>query len=367
VQQGSCANWVAASFLFIGILGAPTPSAAVELVLDSDPPGLTATLDGTISLSGRTPLSAGALPPGGYELSVQGLGVADAKGRLKLLTGGKLEVRPWGGAIALALPPGFVHFHRNQARRGLLFLAGGTLSAIEIAAKNSDVNDASDDVAAATTAYNQAVSEEAISLASTALTVSNQALQDAEELRAEWAVYFALTWAGAALEAWKLTASPTLKSSKDGRYTLAVPKVSGGQAALWSALVPGSGQRYVGRYDKGNFFTLAVMGFGAGTLFAHEAFLKARLEQQQAQLLYDSAETTEEILSRGRTLLDAADNTNDKELVQWIMLGATGVSYLWNIIDAYSLGNESARLAPVNMAIVPTLDGAQAAFTWRLP
>jgi len=341
--------------------------ARADLVFESNPPGLQAKLEGAITLSGQTPLSAKQLPEGGYRLTLNGLGVATSKGRVKRLEGDEIELRPWAGAISLILPPGYVHLHNGEARRGLLFLAGGTLSAVETAVKAGDVSNAEDAVGAATQLYNEAVSEEAITLATAALTVAQQSKDDAEEMRNLWAGYFVLTWVGAALEAWKLTASPSLQTSSEGTYTLSVPEAGGWSAAWRSALVPGSGQRYVGRYDKGNVFTLAVMGLGAGTLFAHESFLDARRDQMKAQLLYDAAETEEEIAATGRALLNAAQTTNDRETLQWILLGATGAAYLWNIFDAYSLGNESAQLSPLNVGLVPTPDGAQAFLTWRLP
>jgi TM2 domain-containing membrane protein YozV len=147
---------------------------------------------------------------------------------------------------------------------------------------------------------------------------------------------------------------------------LKVPHAGGPPAALRSALVPGAGQRYVGRSGRGNLLLTSVMGLGAFTLVAHESYLGARRDQTDAQRRFIAA-TTEEDLNHWRAKLeDAANDADSKNTLQWAFVGLTAGAYIWNVVDAWFIGGRTGSEAPLDMSVVPRLDGVEASLTWRM-
>ena len=306
-------------------------------------------------------------PAGDYRLFVGRQGLATARGRVRCTGNDRLTASSWVGPIALFSPPGLAQFWREERWRGLEFLATGTVGGTELVRQEADRRDAVHDVERASVAYANAISEQEIATTRADLQAATERKQDTKELRSLWTGYLAAVWAGAALDAWLLSPEPTLHAQGEGRYLLGVPRAGAWQAGWRSFLVPGSGQQYLGRSWRGNLFSAGVMGLAAGTLSAHESFLHARRDQDDAQRRYDAAET-EADLERWRIALDrAANEASDRNVVRWSLVAATGGAYLWNVIDAMTLGHESAQESDVNYAVAPRRDGLVAVVTWRLP
>ena len=330
--------------------------------LDSYPPGAHVRVSGPVGLAGVTPLPLDDLPPGSYRLQAQGRGTALARGRL-VQESGAFAVVPSVSATAILLPPGIIHLQQDETGRGLLFLgaglAGGTMAVINEVSRS----DAEEDVDRAQQRYEDAVAEEDIVAARLDLESALDEADDEAEMRNLWAVYGGATWVGAAVEQWLLTPHATLDASSSA---LRIPRAGGPRAGLLSALVPGAGQRYVGRSSRGNLFTMGVMGLGAFTLVAHESYLDARRDQAEAQRHYDAA-TTEDDLDRWQNELeDAADTADSRNTLQWACAAVTAGVYLWNVFDAWFVGERAGSDRPLDMSVLPAPDGVQATLTWRM-
>jgi len=122
----------------------------------------------------------------------------------------------------------------------------------------------------------------------------------------------------------------------------------------------------VGRSGRGNAFTLATLGLGAMTLIAHESYLSARRDQGNAQRRYDTATTEEDLTRWQNELQDAADNTDSRNTLQWAFVGLTAGAYVWNVVDAWFIGERIGSEATMTMSVIPRVDGVEASLTWRM-
>jgi hypothetical protein len=255
----------------------------------------------------------------------------------------------------------------GESLRGLLLLSAAGVSGIQAVRMENAHADAVDAVAAALAAYDASVSEEEIVRSTARLRLARTKEDNEKELRGLWVSYFAATWIGSAVEALLLTPNPSVHLGSDGDYLLTVPTAGGWEAAVRSILVPGSGQRFLGRETKGNLFTAAVLTLGAGTLIAHESFLDARREQSAAQYDYDAARTDEELRRARRALDDAGGKTDDRNRTRWALFGAVVGAHVWNVVDAALDGSRSGEVPSLTWSVAPQGDGMQAGLTWRLP
>jgi hypothetical protein len=338
-----------------------------EIMLDSEPPGLFIRIEGSAKISGTAPIPLEDLSLGSYMIRSHGVGVAEGRARFRRVSEDDFRTKNWAGAYALLLPPGFLHFHRGEKFRGFLYFLAGATGAVGIVVKENDRRQADDLAQEAQEIYNQAVSPEAIAEAAILLSLANEAEAEEAQLRNLWALYLGIAWVGAGLEGWLLTPTPKVRPVGSNQYVLDVPAVNRWSAAMRSAIAPGAGQRYTGKYGKGNFYTAGFFLMGALTLIAQDNYLDAKRDQDRAQFRYNRSESQEEVDRNRRALFDAADNTNDWDTRRRIFLGATAVVYLWNIADAYSLGASQTVKRSMSWSVLPTPDGFRTALTWRLP
>jgi hypothetical protein len=341
-------------------------AGAAEPVLESRPPGAGVALDGAVSVSGTVPFGLADLPAGRYRLRVGGDGLAASVGRLTRGSGGLITVGRFTGPVSVILPPGFSQFHQGETGRGWVFLGGGLAGAAGLAYEQVRVGNADDDANRARQRYLNAVSTEEFTQARLNLLAIDDRRADERNLRTMWGIYTGVVWVGAALESWILTPHPGLTDRGGGHYVLDVPRAGGLGAAVRSALVPGAGQRYLGREGRGNRFAAAVLALGAGSIAAHDAFLTARRNQNDAQRRYDSAETEGEALRWRSRLEDEVDRTRNWDRVRWGVVGATVGVYIWNVVDAALEGGEAAPPSDVSFGLAPRRDGFRAGLTWRI-
>ncbi len=356
----------AAGAIVLALILWQSMSEAAGPVLESRPPGAGVTLKGPVSVSGTAPLELQELPPGRYRLRVRGDGLVASTGRLNRGAGGLVTVGSLAGPGSLLLPPGFSHFRLGETGRGWVFLAGGAAGAAGLVVQQVRLGDANDDADRGRVAYQNAVSAEDFTRARLDLLAINDRKADEEDLRNMWGAYAGAVWLGAALETWVLTPHPGLVDGGGGRYVLEVQRAGGLGAALRSVVVPGAGQRYLGREGAGNRFTAAVLALGAGSIVAHDAFLTARRDQNDAQRRYEAAETEREALQWRNRLGDEVDRTRNWNRVRWGMVGATVGVYIWNVFDAALEGNATASPSDMSWNLVPRRDGFRAGLTWRI-
>lgn len=333
------------SILTCAALGLSTPArAAGSSILSSDPPGIELAIRGPAGLSGLTPLDLEDLPAGEYEYRGRKSGVPAFRGRLVRSEDGITQKR-WAGPGTILLPPGVVHLDRGE-RRGWIFLGGAAASAWMAVSTQGEVSDAENARNRAGREYESAVSEKEIRESRFALETAEQRVSDRKAVRDLWAAYFGAAAVGSFVEAVILTPQPDLESQADGGYHFRSPAAGRLRNAVRSALVPGSGQRYMGKEKRANLFALGIGVAGAAAIVTHSKFLDARRDQADAQRRYLSAETEKEIETARDALEDAAGKTNDRETLQWSVMGAAGALYLWNLLDAWGTGG-GARPAPL--------------------
>ena len=349
-----------APWLLCGALLVPCAVRAADL--ESKPAGVHVKVSGRVGLAGVTPLPLDDLPPGDYRLEARGRGTALARGRL-IRESNTYAVMPSASMTALLLPPGILHLQQHETGRGLMFLGGGLAGATMAVINEVSRSDAKEDLDLAQERYNLAVTEDEITAARLEVEHARDETNDEAEMRNLWALYGGAVWVGAAVEQWLLTPHATLDAKSDAIH---VPSAGGAPAALRSLFVPGSGQRYVGRSGRGNAFTLGVMGMSALTLIAHESYLSGRRDQADAQRQYDAATTEEDLAHWQHELQDAADTADSRNTLQWAFVGITAGAYLWNVVDAWFIGERIGSEAHLDMSVLPRLDGVQASLTWRM-
>ena len=137
-------------------------------------------------------------------------------------------------------------------------------------------------------------------------------------------------------------------------------------AALRSVLVPGAGQRHMGSRWRALAFGTSVMAFAAGGIAAYDEYLSADRKQADVQRRYDAATTEQEFAILGPQLAQAADDTDEWKVKVWTLFGVTRAAYIWNVLDAMSMGASGWTRSAVDVSVVPRADGMVASLTWRL-
>jgi len=354
------------TFIAVLVLAAGGPARA-ELALKSEPSSVHLQFRGPVAVQGVTPMSLQQLPAGEYLLQASGLGLVTARGRLRSTTAQGVNMVRWSSPYAFLAPPGFVHLTRHEGWRGTMFMtmaAGGVIGAI---AKNAHHETASTDLELAQDAYDQATTVEGINAARLDLESAADREEDESHMRAIWTGYTVAVWAGTAVEAWLLTSSPSFQSNADGSFTFGVRTARPLDAALRSALVPGAGQRHMGSRWRALAFGTSVMAFAAGGIAAYDEYLSADRKQADVQRRYDAATTEQEFATLGPQLAQAADDTDEWKVKVWTLFGVTGAAYIWNVLDAMSMGASGWTRSAVDVSVVPRADGMVASLTWRLP
>jgi hypothetical protein len=345
-------------------LGGAAARASEASLLWSDPAAEEMSLSGPLSVSGDGPLPLDALPSGTYHFAASGPGLAAVQGRV-VKSQERLRRVAWAAPTALAWPPGLLHLERGE-QRGWGFLGAGLGAAVMCLVQEDQRRDAEDQLAQAERAYARAVSEQAIAAARRSLLAATRQRDDERELRTLWLGYFAATWLCAGIEAVLLTPQAQFSSTIPGQYVAALPRASGGAAALRALLVPGAGHRFLGRHRRGNFFFMTTAALAAGGLIAHQSFLDARRDQSAEQARFDAAVDPAEIAAARRELEEAADRVDRRNLIRWAIGGAAAAAYLWNVIDAFGLGRQ-AEVPALSLAASPSADGLRVGLTWSHP
>jgi len=349
----------------LGVISCTAAQANVTS-LDSDPPGVYLAIDGPISIAGRTPLPFSELPHGEYRFLADGPGLAAARCRFSLDDDG-LTQHAWAGKASILSPPGLTHL-RGKEKRGWVYLGAGAVSATMALAMRASAATASDDLSAATVIYSRAVSEGAIAQARQDLLAAKRKEGDLKEVRNLWFGYLAWTWLGAGLESSLFTPRPSfVTAGQVGTAITILPRVSRPAAALRSVLVPGAGQRYLGRTRRADFFLGAGAVLMAAAIASHDALLEAERDQAAAELSFARAEAEEEIRLTRELLETAAEKVDDREILRWSFFGAATGIYLWNVLDALSIGRGMEKEeSDLSWSVAPTSSGVAVCATWSL-
>ncbi len=339
-------------------------SGSGERLLDTYPPRAYVSIEGPISVRGRAPLSITNLPAGEYTVVAGGDGLAQGRSRL-LLSDQGVSADGGAGVTSLLYPPGWRQL-RDERWRGLTFLGASVVSGVRGAQAHADVRDADDDLDRAMRAYRRAATESAILDAREAVTEAASSKEDHEEVRRLWGIYLGATWAAAALEGGVFSPRARLISRDGGEYQLAIPRADRTRLVSMSLLVPGSGQRYAGRYERGTLFTFAVAFLAAQAIESHDDFLAARRRQSAAQTRYDRAASPQEVSTALAELERTADDVDDEQLKRGVFVGAAIAVHALNVIDAFIIGGRSGRerVSGPALSVAPAGDGIGARIDW---
>lgn len=348
--------------LLVGILLLSSAGAEAEvLTLSAEAPLTYLSLDGPVSLAGMAPLPLAELPVGEYRLTAEAPGYLAARGRLRRAAGG-LTGASWAGNWALLKPPGWVYLQREE-ERGWFWMGAAVTSLAMTGVLQAWVQDAEDDLTRAEGIYAAATSELAIAAARDGVRAAARERDDHREVRRLWIGYCAAVWLGAGLEASLLTPRPTLQHTGAGAYRLQAPTSGTLGTMLRSALVPGAGQRALGRERWGNFFLAGTALLTAATLAAHDALLEAQRDQARAQDRFAVTEAETELAAARAELEACAERVDDRETLRWAFLGAAASLYAWNVIDAWS-GDHARKDSQLAWSLAPTREGVLICASW---
>lgn len=369
VRLGSYRAAMACAICAASLSALPVLASSVmgegALVLQADSPDAHLSVHGQVSVSGAAPLPVWSLPAGEYTLAAEGPGLPAVRGRFVLSPEG-ISRRPWAGPATALLPPGYSHLERGDSRGWALAAAAAGGAAMTASAQNT-FRKAQDRMDRAQRVYSLAVSEESIADARHSLLAASQERGDRREVRNLWIGFLGATWLGAAMEAVVLTPQPSFTTQDGGTVCYAeLPRAGGVQAALRSVLIPGGGQRYMGRTSRASFFFTATAALTAASIVAHDSFLEARRDQALAQRRFDDLDDELQFEQTRRSLEKAAERTDNRNTLRWVMVGAAAGVYAWNAIDAFSLG-QSAGIPGFAWSVTPSSDGVLMSATWSMP
>jgi len=118
--------------------------------------------------------------------------------------------------------------------------------------------------------------------------------------------------------------------------------ISRTRMALYSLIVPGSGQYYGGRYGSGTAFLIAGLGSAVGAAVGYIQYNQSVDSYDDSVALYDKALSLEEIQSAKRKMRDAHDDADSKFMLRQGMFVAVGAVWAANAIHAYIAGPATA-------------------------
>jgi hypothetical protein len=282
-----------------------------------------------------------------------------------------LRFRSFAGPGALLRPPGMLHLARSE-RRGWYYLGAGTTSGVAWWLSAEAARDADEQLQQAEQQFSMASgSADSATLAGlqAQVTTAREQQRDDHRIRDIWAIYFGAIWAGAGVEAWLMTPRATVASSP-GEYLVTLPGTNGWRAAICSALVPGAGQRVLGRDGRASTFSTIIAATMAGAILAQDQVLAARRDYYAAKRQRDASPAGVDRFQVQAAMDDAESEEDAYSTLRSVMLGVAAPVYLWSVVDAFLGGRRAASVAAARRApavsLAPTVDGVRLALTLRL-
>lgn len=352
------------------VVGPLVKTPAPEGELRCEPAAAYLDIRGPASVSGAGPVSLSALPRGRYGWTARGIGIAMARGRFTRDAGG-LRFRPFATASALLQPPGMVHLSRSEPR-GWYYLGAGAVSGAAWWLSADAARDADNQLGLAQRQLGQAsASLDPLERArlQRGVTSARDLRRDERRIRNIWAFYFGTVWVGAGVEAWLMTPAATVAPSGSADYLATFPATTAWRAALLSALVPGAGQRALGRDARANVFSTVIAATLAGAILAQDQVLAARRDYYDAKRTADALPDGADRDDLEAAMDDARSDEDGHRTVRSVMLAVAAPVYLWNLVDAFVGGRrvEAAARSVPGISLTPTAEGVGLALTWRLP
>jgi hypothetical protein len=357
---------VVTAVLILFCMGAPVAKATGR-VLVPEPDGAWLHLTGTTTIHSRGPLDLASIPETKGDLVLWAPRHYAARARFVHDPEHGMQLRPWSGLSAFVQPPGFAHLRRTEARGWVHFGAWAAAGWASLHAHGSlqDARERSIELQAELRAASTTASERGwLELAAAS---ARDEVFDFENVRDLWAVLLGSVWVGAGLEAWLLTPAPSLRNDDGRGFVIGTARIDRARTALSSLIVPGAGQRAVGRTRAANVFGVAVLLGAAGAIIAQEEFLDARRERLHLnRLVARSGESEANSVLRDE-LARAIDEEDRASTTRYLIAGAAVVLHACNVLDALRGGGdaESESPATARFHVQPTPDGARAVWVMR--
>lgn len=321
---------LALAALMVVPAGAQDDTAQLEIL----PRGSYFEILGPMSIRGRDVIDIPVLPDGVYRVEADGMGLASLRTRFEIDRGGLRPVG-WSGPTSMLMPPGLDHLQKGESR-GWFHLLSGAIGGAFLYKAVDDYGDAAD---------------------------GSPAKTDARTIRNLWTTYFATSWISASLESWLLTPEGSSRR-QNGDWTFSVPRADRWDLTFRSVLVPGAGQRFVGRDTRANMFTTLFAVSAAAAITTQDLYLESRRERTALLSQLGNAADETERAALNAQLDDAESDVDSKALIRWIAVSTTAYVYLWNVFDAFSIGRQAERSAGPQMVASPTQDGVALSLSW---
>lgn len=358
-------RWLPTWPVFLIVLASADAAHATDPLLVPEPAHARMRLSGPSPVHSHGSLDVSNLSEGSYSLVASAPGHTTVRAVLLRQSDGSTRFRPWAGASALLAPPGFAHLRRAEPR-GWLHFGGWALSGTAWLLSHSELGDARDRLDRAALELDRSSGAEQTRAAQLEWAAAREEEFDLSNVSSLWASFAVAAWIGGGVEAWLLTRAPAVSSPGDGSTRIHLPPASRWKAALSSLVVPGSGQRSVGRERRGNLFSSAIMLTAAGAIVAQDAYLDARRERSHAIRLVELTDGGPDAGAAIAALRDAEDQTDRRSTVRYAVLGSAIALYAWNVIDALVVPEPGASSsdAGLGIGIVPDREGVRLAWTW---
>ncbi len=320
-------------------------------------------LRGPSSVQSHGTLALSNLLEGTYTLVASAPGHTAVRASLLYHADGSTRFRPWAGPSALFTPPGFAHLRRAEPR-GWLHFGGWSLSGAAWLLSYSELRDARDRLERAAVDLERSTDAEQTRAARLEWSAAHEAEFDQSNVSALWASFVVATWIGGGLEAWLLTRTPEVSPSGDGSTRIHLPRADRWKTAMSSLLVPGSGQRSLGRERRGNLFTTAIMLTAAGAILAQDSYLDARRERSHATRLIGLTAGGPDADFAIAALRDAEEVTDRRSTIRYAVFGSAIALYAWNVLDALLFTDPGPSSSALGLGVVPDREGVRVAWTW---
>jgi len=328
----------------------PADTSQTVMTIVTSPADAWVTLSGSSEVSAASPLELQPQWTGRYAVTIDAPGYATARGALFIPERGSAPYalsEPPGISPGLVLHslyfPGVPHLLTRRSGRAFAFLAAGAGGLGAVARDQLEYRS---------------------KLKQTDLESQDRA-GDFRYARDRWAIYTGVVWGMSALD-YIVRARMDLIESTATRVTIAAPEMSRIDVVWRSILVPGAGQDYANRRDRGLFWLGATFASGAAYFVAVESRNRILTKLDRAEALLATASPAEVPDRQTDVNHFTSLAERSRKLVDGLALGTAGI-YVANILDAgiVPIGGSSAERSKVSISTPVSPRRAEIVLTYR--
>jgi TM2 domain-containing membrane protein YozV len=274
-----------------------------------------------------------------------------------------------GGSFGLIgrslLIPGWGQFSMGRPLRGTWAFALTAAAGADLVRTYYDYEDEKDKIDVIAKALESATTQQQREALEERLLVQSNHSNVAKDHYTDTFMFAAYVHASSVLETFFLSRPAKIVSVDGSVVNISTTRMTGTRAAIQSALVPGLGQKYMGRHFKGTFYQTVFL---TGAVLA----IQARKEYRTAEDDYDlsrrrlsmATTPTELLLEREGVGLRWAD-LRDKERTRDITYIATASIWFINLLDAALISKPDTREGRLGFDTSYNGSSVEAGLTWR--